>query len=165
LPTQVKTTRIFENINRTRLDCPMMVHGMPDGHGERMAGAKKCQMACKPGSVPLRAMAIHLGRPLPDASCNQPGRRPGNGPAGEPAMPPLFGFAPGGVCRAASVTGRAVRSYRTVSPLPGRPKPRPGGLFSVALSLGSPPPAVSRHRDSVEPGLSSAPKDSGHPAI
>src|SRR5689334_12393417 len=30
-----------------------------------------------------------------------------------------------------------------------------GGLFSVALSLGSPPPAVSRHRVSVEPGLSS----------
>ena len=32
---------------------------------------------------------------------------------------------------------------------------REGGLFSVALSLGSPPPAVSRHRFSVEPGLSS----------
>ena len=30
-----------------------------------------------------------------------------------------------------------------------------GGLFSVALSLGSPPPAVSRHRIPVEPGLSS----------
>ena len=35
--------------------------------------------------------------------------------------------------------------------LPGRA----GGLFSVALSLGSPPPAVSRHRSFVEPGLSS----------
>ncbi len=32
---------------------------------------------------------------------------------------------------------------------------QPGGLFSVALSLGSPPPAVSRHRVPVEPGLSS----------
>src|SRR5690348_1669108 len=30
-----------------------------------------------------------------------------------------------------------------------------GGLLSVALSLGSPPPAVSRHRISMEPGLSS----------
>ena len=30
-----------------------------------------------------------------------------------------------------------------------------GGLFSVALSLRSPPPAVSRHRIPVEPGLSS----------
>ena len=30
-------------------------------------------------------------------------------------MPPLFGLAPGGVYHAASVTGRAVRSYRTLS--------------------------------------------------
>ena len=30
-----------------------------------------------------------------------------------------------------------------------------GGLLSVALSLGSPPAAVSRHRISMEPGLSS----------
>jgi len=30
-----------------------------------------------------------------------------------------------------------------------------GGLFSVALSLGSPPPGVTRHHISVEPGLSS----------
>ncbi len=33
-------------------------------------------------------------------------------------MPSLFGLAPGGVCRAATVTSRAVRFYRTVSPLP-----------------------------------------------
>jgi hypothetical protein len=32
---------------------------------------------------------------------------------------------------------------------------RSGGSFSVALSLGSPPPEVIRHRFSVEPGLSS----------
>jgi hypothetical protein len=32
--------------------------------------------------------------------------------------PPLFGLAPGGVCRAAGVAAGAVRSYRTVSPLP-----------------------------------------------
>ncbi len=36
-----------------------------------------------------------------------------------------------------------------------QPEGRAGGLFSVALSLGSPPPAVSRHRSPVEPGLSS----------
>jgi hypothetical protein len=33
--------------------------------------------------------------------------------------------------------------------------PRAGGLFSVALSLGLPPAAISRHRQSLEPGLSS----------
>jgi hypothetical protein len=37
---------------------------------------------------------------------------------------------------------------------------RSGGLLSVALSLGSPPPAVDRHRVPVEPGLSSTPKGS-----
>jgi len=67
--------------------------------------------------------------------------------------PPLFGLAPGGVYRAAPVASRAVRSYRTLSPLPGT---GPGGLLSVALSLGSPPPDVIRHRVSEEPGLSSA---------
>src|SRR5215472_17786411 len=65
------------------------------------------------------------------------------------STPSLFGFAPGGVCRAACVAASAVRSYRTVSPLPRRlpvlpegEQGRRGGLFSVALSLGSPPPDV-----------------------
>ena len=64
--------------------------------------------------------------------------RPGTSPA-----PFLFGLAPGGVCRAVSVAGNAVRSYRTVSPLPASPK-RTGGLFSVALSLGFAPEGSSR---------------------
>ncbi len=67
-------------------------------------------------------------------------------------MPPLFDLAPGGVYRAAAVTSSAVRPYRTVSTLPSRST---GGLFSVALSLGSPQPGVTRHRSSLEPGLSS----------
>src|SRR5208282_491283 len=36
--------------------------------------------------------------------------------------------------------------------------PRSGGLLSVALSLGSPPPDVIRRRIRLEPGLSSASK-------
>src|SRR5438067_13311264 len=40
-----------------------------------------------------------------------------------------------------------------------------GGVISVALSLGSPPPDVIRHRLSVEPGLSSNIAARGHPAI
>ena len=68
----------------------------------------------------------------------------------------LFGLAPGGVCRAVSVAGNAVRSYRTVSPLPRlkRNAPRRSvlcGTFPGVLS----PPDVIRHRLSVEPGLSS----------
>ena len=133
---------------------------------------------------PACVTAIPLGRRLPGASSNLPGR-PGldTDPevssrlhAKSPA-PSLFGLAPGGVCRAAGVAVGAVRSYRTVSPLlrplpfPS-PKPEEGtllfpppvwgrvgwgssGLFSVALSLGSRPPDVIRHRLSMEPGLSS----------
>jgi len=35
-----------------------------------------------------------------------------------PGVTSLFGFAPGGVYHAAIVTNHAVRSYRTLSPLP-----------------------------------------------
>ena len=37
--------------------------------------------------------------------------------AGHP-LPSLFGLSPGGVCPASPVTRTAVRSYRTISPLP-----------------------------------------------
>ena len=116
-----------------------------------MAGARRCcrrapltyQPACKPGSVwrgPRakrlpRVTAIPLGRRLPGASSNLPGRQdPDTGPGACASAPSLFGLAPGGVCHAASVAGSAVRSYRTVSPLPSPSRDR-GGLFSVALSL------------------------------
>jgi hypothetical protein len=73
-------------------------------------------------------------------------------------VPSLLGLAPGGVYRAALVTEDAVRSYRTLSPLPWTSRGAVhGGLLSVALSLGSPPPDVIRHRISLEPGLSSPP--------
>src|SRR5690349_11549416 len=89
------------------------------------------------------------------------------------ASPSLFGLAPGGVYLAVAVAGNAVRSYRTFSPLLAfaacaataqqalracraeAQRAEAGGSFSVALSLGSPPPDVIRHRMSMEPGLSS----------
>src|SRR4030081_1168540 len=46
-----------------------------------------------------------------------------------PALPSLFGLAPGVVCHAVSVAGPAVRSYRTFSPLlpsPFIPPPQAG---------------------------------------
>ena len=63
-------------------------------------------------------MAIRLGRPLPDASRDLPERRCGNPSAAQSRRPFLFGLAPGGVYPATPVTERAVRSYRTLSPLP-----------------------------------------------
>jgi hypothetical protein len=84
------------------------------------------QTVCKPGSVPSAkfpwgtGMAIHLGRSSPNASRDRPERRredpPGTGLT--PCLPLLLGLAPGGVFPAAAITGSAVRSYRTISPLP-----------------------------------------------
>src|SRR5262245_41211340 len=79
------------------------------------------------GGLPLRdghssgtPLARRLEQPTRAAAGITPGQpgAPAKQARSEPSVPPLFGLAPGGVCRAASVTGGAVRSYRTVSPLP-----------------------------------------------
>jgi hypothetical protein len=68
----------------------------------------------------------------------------------------LFGLAPSGVFPATTVTSRAVRSYRTISPLPeaswllngqaiNKKEMKTGGIFSVALSVGSHLPGVTWH--------------------
>ena len=103
-------------------------------------------------------MTIHLGRPLPDASRDLPGQRREDPPAAETARRPYLVLLPVGFALPPLLPRGAVRSYRTLSPLPwsiGRNHNDQGGLLSVALSLGSPPPGVTRHRVSVEPGLSS----------
>jgi hypothetical protein len=70
----------------------------------------------------MRVTAIPLGRQLPGASSNLPGRLdPDTIPKRvltHRLAPSLFGLAPGGVYRAADVAAGAVRSYRTISPLP-----------------------------------------------
>ncbi len=115
---------------------------------------KRCQTACKPGSVPAlrRGMTIPLGRPLPGASRDRPGWRGGNAPglaAGHPYLVLLpVGFA-------LPLPLPAARCALTAPFHPCRPANRGWRCVSVALSLGSPPPGVTRHRISVEPGLSS----------
>ena len=84
----------------------------------------------KSGSVSrvLSWAAIYLGQPLPIGSSDLP--------AGiARAKRRLFGLAGGGVCRAGIVTNPAVRSYRTISPLPAPISRDVGCVFSVALSL------------------------------
>ena len=58
---------------------------------------------------------------------------------------PLFGLAPSGVYPATDITVSAVRSYRTFSPLPFHFVETNGGIFSVALSVGSHLPEVVWH--------------------
>ena len=132
-----------------------------------------CQTACKPGSVragmsPCRRWtAIPLGRALRHASRDQPGRQGGNAPAspahdfpcaGSPAAPIRSCSRWGLPCRPRHRGRGALLPHRFTHACCECSFSGPfgtGGLFSVALSLGSPPPAVSRHRISVEPGLSS----------
>ena len=93
-------------------------------------------------------MAIPLGRPLPDASRDLPGRQRGNAPSAVPIWPCSRWGLP---CRFRHRKRGALLPHRFILAWPlGL-----GGLFSVALSLESPPPDVIRHRVSVEPGLSS----------
>lgn len=118
---------------------------------------EKSQLACKPGSVWLRLRRDETWQPfIWDCACakpraTHPDDAPGNRLGACAPVSSLFGLAPGGVCRAVHVAMSAVGSYPTLSPL----LRKRSGLLSVALSLGSPPPDVIRHRVSVEPGLSS----------
>jgi hypothetical protein len=66
----------------------------------------------RPISRVLSWTIIHLGPPSPVASSNLPESTAGHG------ITFLFGLAPGGVYHAAVVANCAVRSYRTISPLP-----------------------------------------------
>ncbi len=91
----------------------------------------------RPVSRVLSRTAIHLGCTSPRTSGGLPGSGAGR------AIAPLFGLAPGGVCHAVPVTRNAVRSYRTFSPLPVLADV--GGMFSVALSVGSRRPGVTWH--------------------
>ena len=93
---------------------------------------RKREQACKPGSV--FQTAIYLGPLLPTASCDFFET--------ERAAPwSLFVLLRVGFTGARDVTAAAVGSYPTFPSLPKRIR----RSISVALSLESPPPAVSRH--------------------
>src|SRR5437762_11333583 len=108
-------------------------------------------------------MAIHLGRSLPNASRDRPERRRGR-PARQRQPKPVLPAAPTWSCSRWGLPCRC-RYRRRGALLPhhftlAARRPRAERVWrcvSVALSLGSPPPGVTRHRASVEPGLSSLP--------
>src|SRR5438876_10370015 len=99
----------------------------------------KYQPACKPGSVGHHSLAQvirdgHSSGTMFAHGLEQPTRTASlTSPCGViafangPALPSLFGFAPGVVCHAVSVAGYAVRSYRTFSPLPSEAREGEGG--------------------------------------
>jgi hypothetical protein len=77
----------------------------------------------QPVSRVLSWTVIHLGPASPRASSNLPESGAGH------ANGFLFGLAPGGVYPAAGVTIGAVRSYRTISPLPCARKTDSGAVY------------------------------------
>ena len=87
-------------------------------------------------------------RPLHGAALR---RRAGTerAPCSGRALPSLFGLAPCGVYPAPGVTAGAVRSYRTISPLPRRWSFRNGGCTRQAGQLGYcvSRVALARHED------------------
>ena len=66
----------------------------------------------------LSRTIIHLGRPSPAASSNLPGNPLGTGGAGKACAFPYLVLLRAGFTVPRAVTSRAVRSYRTFSPLP-----------------------------------------------
>jgi hypothetical protein len=148
--------------------------------GGRPAGlppsALSLQPVYKPGSGwhagfwPACVTAIPLGRRLPGASSNQPGRpdldtipKSSRDETRKASHRPYSVLLPVGFAVPPALP--QARCALTAPFHPYRPPPArggAGGLFSVALSLGSHPPDVIRHRLSTEPGLSSpAPSEEG----
>ncbi len=120
--------RTGAHFQTTGVRWPMIAHDpaayppMPAHDGE-----DKRQTVCKPGSVRAACAAVDghsSGTPFAER-LTRPTRATGRKcprvtrhVAMTRRRPPLFGLAPGGVYPARAVTGAAVRSYRTLSPLP-----------------------------------------------
>jgi hypothetical protein len=119
--------------------------------------------ACKPSSVPAfrRAAIIYLDQPLPTGSPAN-GKRPTRRPSGRSRSHPgqvrpkadrLLGLAGGGVYPAGDVAAAAVRSYRTISPLPVPAPPRSGTGHRPCVFCGTFPGAAgTRLADGRETG-------------
>jgi hypothetical protein len=103
------------------------------------AGSYK-ESGSRPVSRVLSWAIIHLGPPSPAASCDLPESAADHGIAF------LFGLAPGGVYLATEcchLRGALLPHHFTLTgPILAN---RTGGIFSVALSVGSRPPGVTWH--------------------
>jgi hypothetical protein len=139
-------------------------HSRKDAISFENAFAQRYQPACKPGSVGHRPLARtirdgHSSGTMFAHGLEQPTRTASlTSPCG------VIAFANVPRCRPYSVLlpvwfamPAPLPDPRCALTAPFHPCPLrgEGGSFSVALSLGLPPPDVIRHRMSMEPGLSS----------
>jgi hypothetical protein len=142
---------------------------VPEIGWERLGGrptgfppdALSLQPVCKPGSgwhagKPAYVTAIPLGRRLPAASSNLPERQDlDTDPEACASHRSYSVLLPVGFAVPSALPPTRCALTAPFHPYRGNYATRRGGLFSVALSLGSRPPDVIRHRLSTEPGLSS----------
>jgi hypothetical protein len=113
----------------------------------------KCQTACKPGSVPPESGDDHSSGPPIAGRFSRPTRTPrAVNPAAETARRPYSVLLQAGLAVPPTLPPTRWALTPPFHPSPGR---SPGGLLSVALSLGSPRAGVTRRLFTVEPGLSS----------
>ena len=113
--------------------------------GSRYTRESSGESACKPGSVESNHssgthVAVSLERPT-----RKRARIPLRARSFERPLLPYLALLQVGFAVPPNVATGAVRSYRTVSPLPASVAERLGGLLSVALSVGSRPPGVTWH--------------------
>lgn len=141
--------RSFRGAHRFRGWSVSRVLSPPEGGWRSFIWTSRCRLALPPRGAEAR---WGCGTRPTRRSCGRgrsyPGRvRPAlrtRGPK-DRCADRLLGLAGGGVCPAGDVADAAVRSYRTISPLPD-PLRAIGCVFSVALSLRLLPVAVSHHR-------------------
>ena len=104
-------------------------HSFPGGAasapGNTARERLKKESAVKPGSV----LDSHSSGIRVAAQLKRPTRKPMRTTCSDSPLASLFGLASGGVCRAADVATDAVRSYRTISPLPAPLTRHLGGIF------------------------------------
>ena len=114
---------------------------------------RKCQTACKPGSVPPESGDDHSSGPPIAGRFSRPTRTPrAVNPAGEPARRPYSVLLQAGLAMPSLLPETR---WALTPPFHPYPRRNAGGLLSVALSLGSPRAGVTRRLFTVEPGLSS----------
>ncbi len=115
---------------------------------------RKCQPACKPGSVWSCLRDGHSSGTSVTGRLKQPTRVAGLKTSLVPGFPhaatPIWSCSGWGLpCRFCYQSRGALLPHRFTLTTPDMSPA--GGLFSVALSLGSPPAAVSRHPVSWSP--------------
>src|SRR5579885_1187438 len=125
----------------------VVVEELQSSRGNRDSREKQELVSQSISRVLSRAI-IYLGCLLPDTSCSLPK------PSAGRTIRFLFGLTPGGVYHAATVTSHAVRSYRTISPLPS-PVAEAGRYIFCGTFRRLTPPRCYLAPYPMEPGLSS----------